>query len=127
MINIIFLDAEEVIEINKTVIEKDGGLIGLRDKNLLLSALANPQNLFYYQQSDIYMVASSYAFSIIKNHAFLDGNKRTGYGCMGLFLIKNNIKLQFPRNTDEIIVKIATNDITMDEFSEWLKSLSECK
>ena len=59
----IFLEFEQVVLINKIVTQKWGGLFGVRDKSLIESALANPQNLFFYNEADIYEIASSYAFS----------------------------------------------------------------
>lgn len=84
-----FLESHEVIDINKCTTSTHGGLHGVRDKYLLESALANPQNLYYYQSPDIYTLAASCAISIIKNHPFLDGNKRTGFLAMDLFLSLN--------------------------------------
>lgn len=122
-----FLTAEEVILINKRMIEIAGGIIGIRDETLLLSALANPENLFYYENADIYMIASQYAFSIIKNHAFLDGNKRTGFQAMNTFLRKNGIYLNFPSTpiTDDKMVDIANNKITVKELALWLSNLAK--
>lgn len=122
--NIEFITAEEVLEIHEAILEKDGGSDGIRDENLLLSALANPQNLYHYKNADIFLLAASYAFSIVKNHSFVDGNKRTGFQTMDMFLLKNNIKLKYPDNTDDVIVQIATNDITMSEFESFLTNLS---
>ena len=91
-----FLKVDEIIEINTLTVKEQGGLYGLRDKNLLESAISNPQNLHYYQNSDIYTLASSYAISIIKNHPFSDGNKRTGFLAMDLFLRMNGKKIKLP-------------------------------
>lgn len=119
-----FLIIEEVIEINKEAILKYGGLYGLRDKNLLEGALMNPQNLFYYKNSDIFELASSYAVSIVKNHPFLDGNKRTGFGAMDLFLRLNNVYLKFTiEETIEVFIKIATGEVKIKELEKWLANL----
>lgn len=121
-----FLNAEEIIAINKKTINDHGGLYGLRDRNLLESAIANPQNLFHYKNSNIYELASSYAISIIKNHPFVDGNKRTGFGAMDIFLRLNGIKLNFiVDETIEIFVKIAVDEIMIEELSEWLSKVSK--
>jgi death-on-curing protein len=122
----IFLDFEQVVSINKLVVEKFGGLLGVRDKNLIESAISNPQNLFFYQNADVYTIASSYAISIIKNHAFLDGNKRTGFACMNVFLELNDIIINFPEDeTVEMMVKIATNKIHPTELSDWLRGMTK--
>jgi death-on-curing protein len=121
----IFLDFEQVILINKIVVENWGGLCGIRDKNLTESAINNPQNLFFYQNADHYTIASSYAISIIKNHGFLDGNKRTGFACMNAFLELNDIILNFLEDESvEMMVKVATSNIGIEVLSNWLKNLS---
>lgn len=120
----IFLELPEVILINKIVIQKWGGLEGVRDKALIESAILNPQNLFYYQRGDIYTIASSYAVSIIKNHGFLDGNKRTGFACMNAFLELNDILIHFPEDeTVDMMVKIATSDVSLQDLSEYLRKI----
>lgn len=120
----VFLDFEQVVLINKIVVETFGGLCGIRDKNLIDSAIANPQNLFFYQNADVFTIASSYAVSIIKNHAFLDGNKRTGFACMNAFLELNDIILNFSEDeTVEMMVKIAKNEVSVTDLSDWLRSL----
>lgn len=120
-----FLQSEEVIAINKRVISEHGGSCGLRDKNLLESAIANPQNLLHYKNASVFEIASSYAISIIKNHPFIDGNKRTGFETMDLFLRLNRIEVDFPIDeTVEIFVKIATNEVKIEELSQWLNCLA---
>ncbi len=124
----IFLDFEQVILINKIVVENWGGLYGIRDKNLIESAINNPQNLFFYQNADVYTIASSYTISIIKNHGFLDGNKRTGFACMNAFLELNDIIINFPEDeTVDMMVKVAKSDISIQELSNWLKNLSHAE
>ncbi len=119
-----FLELDEAVETDKTIIGKSGGLCGVRDHGLLESALANPQNLYHYQDADIYILASSYAISIIKNHPFLDGNKRSGFLAMDLFLRMNSIKLKFPEEEAvETMVNIATSSINIEQLSEWLRKL----
>lgn len=119
-----FLEVEQIIKINKEVIHLSGGLHGLRDKNLLESAIMNPRNLLYYKNSKLFELASSYAISIVKNHPFIDGNKRSGFGAMDLFLELNGTRLNFPIDeTVEIFVKIAIGEIKIKELEEWLVSL----
>ena len=65
----------------------------VRDLSLLLSALARPQNLAAYGNPDIADLAASYAVGIARNHAFLDGNKRTAWVVAETFLLKNGYKL----------------------------------
>lgn len=120
----IFLEYNQVVLINKIVVQRWGGLLGVRDKALIESAIQNPQNLFYYNKADIYTIASSYAVSIIKNHGFLDGNKRTGFACMNAFLELNDILIYFPEDeTVDIMVKVATSEISVQDLSKYLRKI----
>ena len=65
----------------------------MRDEGLLESALARPQNLFAYGESDAAALAGAYAFGIARNHPFIDGNKRTGFVATELFLALNGCEL----------------------------------
>ena len=122
----IFIEFEDSLLINSSVIDKWRGIAGLRDQNLLKSALHNPQNIYFYENANLYQIASKYAFSIIQNHPFLDGNKRTGFACMNAFLELNNIILKFPEDEAvEMMVKIATKTVAFDEVVEWLISLKK--
>ena len=117
-----FLTKSEIIEINKQTTEKHGGLNKIREVSLLESAISNPQNLYYYKNKDIYILAAGYAVSIIKNHPFLDGNKRTGFLAMDLFLRLNGLTIKFrQKETVEAMIKVATNEIQLDDLSIWLK------
>lgn len=124
----IFLEVEQVIFINKIVVERFGGLNGIRDKGLLESAITNPQNLYFYNNADIFNLASSYAVSIIKNHPFLDGNKRTGFASMNAFLELNDTIINFPEDEAvEMMVKIAIGEVDSEGLALWLKGLSNLK
>lgn len=105
-----FLVTNEVIDINKLTTQKHGGLHEIREVSLLESTIATPQNLHHYQNSAIHTLASSYATSIIKNHPFLDGNKRTGFLAMDLFLRLNGKVIKFPhKEAVKMMVKVATS------------------
>lgn len=95
MSNIIWLNYNQVVTINKLVIEKDGGMNGVRNIQLLLSALDRPKNVNHYnQENDLYVLSKIYAEAICSNHAFYDGNKRTAFMAMDLFLYENGIELK---------------------------------
>ncbi len=70
-----------------------GGSSGIRDEGLLDSALARPENLAAYGEPDVADLAASYAFGIAKNHPFVDGNKRTAFLALGVFLGLNDRRL----------------------------------
>lgn len=85
------LSLEAVISIHNDQISIFGGAHGLRDQKLLESALGQAQQTYAYTK-DIYEAAAQYCFSLAKNHAFVDGNKRTAADCMLTFLVLNRIE-----------------------------------
>jgi len=89
----IFLELEEVIEIHSRMIELFGGESGIRDEGLLQSAIAQPSAGFgdEYFHKDLYEMAAAYVFHIVKNHPFIDGNKRVGWMAGIMFLEYNGI------------------------------------
>ena len=88
-----WLTRPEVERIHFNAIEVAGGAHGLRDANLLESAIARPRNLHAYGEDDLFQLAASYAESIARNHSFVDGNKRTAHQSADIFLYKNGIEL----------------------------------
>jgi death-on-curing protein len=90
-----WLTTADVLAIHDQLIAEHGGADGIRDINLLASALARPQQLFAYGQPepDIAALAAAYAFGIAKNHAFVDGNKRTSAVVTEAFLRLNGLGL----------------------------------
>jgi len=97
-VNPYFLALETVLKIHGESLARFGGLDGIRDQGLLESAIAAPQATFggVFLHEDLFAMAAAYLFSIVKNHAFLDGNKRTGLGCALAFLDVNGITLEDP-------------------------------
>lgn len=94
----------------------------MRDIGLLKSALARPENLFAYGEPNIYKLAASYAYGIAKNHPFIDGNKRTAYVIMELFLLLNGKELI--ANDDECIktfLALAAGELSEDDLVKWLQ------
>ena len=85
-----WLDPDVVLEIHQKNLIRFGGASGLRDSDLLHSALARPQWLYeFVAEADLHRFAAAYAFGIIKNHPFVDGNKRAGFLCAYTFLRLN--------------------------------------
>src|SRR5262245_3387485 len=86
-----WIEDNVVAAIHNRQLAEHGGLDGVRDPGMLSSALARPKNAFGYSQPkpDIPALAAAYAFGIIKNHPFVDGNKRTAYVLCRTFLILN--------------------------------------
>lgn len=112
-----------VLAIHEEQIAEHGGLAGMRDLPLLQSALGRPQNLAAYGDPDIADLAASYAIGIARNHAFLDGNKRTAWVVAETFLLKNGYEL-IARDQDGVTTMLAVADGSMpeQEFAIWLRT-----
>jgi death-on-curing protein len=87
----IFLSREFVDSIHRRQLDEHGGLHGLRDDGALESAIAQPLNVYYYGDGDLFEIAGAYAFHIAESQAYLDGNKRTGSRAALDFLEINGI------------------------------------
>ncbi len=118
---------ETVYAIHSRQIAEHGGIDGIRDKNLLSSALARPQNLLTYVENvEISQLAASYAFGIAKNHPFLDGNKRTAYVVMRTFFLINEFDIEATQEEKYItFLKLAEGTISEAELVEWIKEKSK--
>jgi death on curing protein len=122
----IWLEKDMVDAFHRESLAIFGGGDGLRDEGLLLSALARPQNLHAYEpEADIFRLAASYCHGIVKNHPFVDGNKRTGTLAAAAFLALNNVEMTF--DEPEIVVMVfglASSEVSEDEFANWLRKNS---
>lgn len=101
----IFLSLEEIIEIHADQIKRYGGSSGIRDLGLLESAVAMPQSGLgnTYFHSDLFEMAAAYLFHIVRNHPFVDGNKRVGTAAALVFLKLNGIDIKV---TNSALVKV---------------------
>ena len=96
-----WLTIRAVKVIHDRVLEEFGGLSGVRDEGLLESALGRPQNLFHYgEKVSLFQLAASHCYGIVRNHPFIDGNKRTGFVVARVFLRLNGVRFSpSPRRT----------------------------
>ena len=110
-----------VIAIHDRQISRHGGAPGLRDRGLLEGGLARPLNRFQYGETDLHRLAAAYGFGIVKAHAFMDGNKRTGFVTAVTFLALNGLAF---RSAAAGVVRnmegLASGEVTEDEFATWL-------
>jgi len=119
----VWLQRGVVVAIHEAQLAEHGGGIGVRDANLLDSALAKPLNLAAYGEPDVAALAASYGYGISRNHAFIDGNKRTGFVAAELFLRLNGHSLQADDATCVLtMLAVAAGDLTEDEFAAWLRT-----
>jgi death on curing protein len=104
-------------------IAEHGGSPGLRDEGMLESALARPQQLANYSEPDIAQLAASYGYGLIKNHAFVDGNKRAAFLGVGLFLFLNGYRLLATQvDATRTILKLAASEISEEQFAAWIRT-----
>jgi death-on-curing protein len=103
-----------------------GGGEGIRDPGLLASALARPKNLFLYEAPGIHELAAAYTAGIVKNHPFIDGNKRTGFLAGAAFLELNGFRLTASEpEATAVIVGLAAGQVTEADMAEWYRRRSE--
>jgi len=125
--NIIFLKTEQVLFIHDQMVKRFGGSHGLRDLGLVESAVARPQATFSreYLYISIFDKAAALFQSLLKNHSFVDGNKRTALTSAGLFLKKNGYKLVNQHKEEvEFAVRVDNGNLTVEQISKWLKDHS---
>lgn len=118
-----WIDIDVTLAYHNLQIAEHGGAEGVRDIGLLDSALARPRNLLAYEpNSDMASLAAAYAFGIIRNHPFVDGNKRTGYVVMESFLILNNHELKVDATEKYLtFISLAEGSLSEDELAQWLR------
>lgn len=99
-----------------------GGLVGLRDANALESAIARAQQLAHYGSPDVAELAAAYGFGIARNHPFSDGNKRTAFVAVELFLALNGHELTAD-DSDCILtmLRLAAGDTEEAAFAQWIR------
>ncbi len=117
----VWIDAADVHAFHLEMLAMFGGLAGVRDEGLLLSALSRPQHSFAYESPSLFEMAADYALGIIKNHPFLDGNKRAGFMTAALFLEANG--LRFTATEEEVVINtlaLAAGEIDRDQYAAWL-------
>lgn len=114
--------ADVVAAVHDRQIAEHGGPEGVRDPGAVASALARPQDLAAYGTPDAADLASAYAFGLVRNHGFADGNKRTAWTVARLFLAANDCRLKFDK-ADAVRAIEAPAGGTLEEaqFAEWVR------
>ena len=117
-----WIDLADCLAFHDEMLSQFGGLSGIRDGRLLDSALARPQNVFAYGVPTVFDLAAAYAAGIIRNHPFLDGNKRAGFVAAALFLEVNGCRFAAPE--EEVLAQtlaLAAGKLTEAAYALWLK------
>lgn len=117
----VWLPREVILGIQEALLQRFGGLSGIREESLLDSAIMRPQQRFNYEGSGIFELAASYSHGLVKNHPFLDGNKRIGFMAAYVFLGINGHRFNAP---EEYVVlqtlALASGEISEKEYALWL-------
>ena len=118
-----YLTLREVLELHRRIIAQSGGSLGVLNFGALESALAQPRMTF--GREELYPSAAEKAlalgYSLIKNHPFVDGNKRTGHAAMETFLVLNGFEIEASVDEQErVILEIASGEMDRAAFSAWL-------
>ena len=117
-----WVDKRALLLLHDESLAEHGGTPGLRDESWLDSALARPLNLAAYGQPDTAALAASYGLGVAKNHAFVDGNKRAAFLCVGLFLAINGCRLKASQlEATSAMLAVAGGELEEAVFAEWLR------
>ena len=118
------LSVDDVLAIHEDTIAQEGGLAGLRDPGLLESAVMMPQQRFggAYLHGGLAEMAAAYLFHITQNHAFHDGNKRTGALAALVFLDVNGVEsLPPPADLERVTLHVADGTCSKPQLTEWMR------
>ena len=129
MINIRFLTVQQVKAIHQQQILTFGGSSGILDEGKLESAVFRAQNLANYDQdATLYDLAAAIGWGIANNHPFVDGNKRTAFVVMAVFLEINGMMVTASEvDVVNIMLAVASNQISQEQLSNWLSKSSSNK
>jgi len=113
---------EAVLAAHARQLARHGGMAGVRDSQMLDSALARPRNLLAYGTPDLADLAACYASGIVRNHPFLDGNKRTALATCRAFLLINGFVVDASQDEKaEQVLQLDASEVTEEQFARWLR------
>jgi len=120
----LWVDERVALAIHVRLLEVHGGAPGLRDEGLLQSALARPRQLFTYAEApNLIEMAAAYTAGIVRNHPFVDGNKRTGFVVGVLFLETNGYRFTAPEeDATRAVLDLAAGLLDEKGFVSWLSN-----
>ncbi len=118
----VWISQDAILAIHESLLADHGGPPGIRDKGLLDSALNLPRNLFRYGDPDLPALAAAYSAGIVRNHPFLDGNKRIAFMTAYVFLERNGLELTAAEaDATRAVLDLAASEVTEEEFAQWLR------
>lgn len=116
-----WLTVAMIVAIHDEQLAVHGGAGGLRDPGLLESALSRPRNKWEYESAGLPELAAAYAFSIVRNHPFVDGNKRTALLAIYTFLGLNRIDFVVPEaEAATMILSLAAGEVSEESLARWI-------
>ena len=118
----VWLNDQVLRAVHEEQLAEHGGGGGVRDEGLFESAISRPRNLAAYGQPDAAALAAAYGFGLARNHPFIDGNKRTAFVAVNLFLYLNGWALQ-AGNAECVLtmLALAAGELTEDAYAQWLR------
>jgi death on curing protein len=124
----VWLEADVLRAVHEEQLAEHGGATGTRDEGLFESALARSKNLAAHGEPDVHALAASYGVGLAKNHPFIDGNKRTAFVAVELFIELNGHELM-ASDADCVLTMLAVASGQMDEdtFARWLRQHSRLR
>ena len=118
-----WIDKRALLLLHGESLAEHGGASGMRDEGLLDSALARPLNLVAYGEPDLAALAAAYGFGIVKNHPFVDGNKRAAFLAVGMFLFLNGQRLKVTQaDATVMVLALTVGEIDEAAFANWIRS-----
>lgn len=120
-----YLTLRQILEMYRRVMQQSGGMVGVRDLAALESAVAQPRMTFGGEElyPTIVEKAAALGFSLIQNHPFVDGNKRTAHAAMETFLVLNGYEICATVDEQEkVILQVASGEMKRDAFVRWLNT-----
>jgi death-on-curing protein len=122
MKKLVWILKDFVLSLHEELLSEHGGTPGIRDEGLLDSALARPQNIHSYGNTDLFTLAAAYITGIIRNHPFIDGNKRTAFMTGYVFLSRNGKELIADEaEATQIMLALASTKVSEEDFALWIK------
>lgn len=117
-----WIEPAVALAVHERQLAEHGGPVGVRDRAMLESALARPRNAWAYGEDDRAALAAAYAYGIVRNHAFVDGNKRTGWVMARLFLALNGVAIRFTApEAIAVVMLLAAGDMDETTLAGWFR------
>lgn len=118
----VWLTIRTLHALHANLIREYGGSTGVRDEGLLESALARPQNRWHYGERSLGALAAAYLSGLVRNHAYVDGDKRIAAAAAGVFLLLNGKELDAPEpELVEAVLAVITGEWTEEVLAGWIE------